>query len=82
MSMALAEIARMPGMALDNDRPRAEAMFKNLEKVWTYLERTNTGAPFLTAQRSVYIDFSPPTGIVTFHKDNWPRGDSEEARAT
>ena len=29
MSTALAEIARMSGMTLDNDRARAESMFKN-----------------------------------------------------
>ena len=56
----------MSGMTLDNDRARAEEMFKNPEKVWTHLERMKTGVPSLTAQRSVYMDFSPPTGIITF----------------
>ena len=49
MSTALVEIARMSGMTLDVDRARAEAMFKNPEKVWSHLERTNAGAPSLTA---------------------------------
>jgi hypothetical protein len=66
MSTALAEIARLSGMTIDNDRMRAEAMFKNPEKVWTNLERMKTGTPTLPAQRSVYMDFSPPTGIITF----------------
>ena len=50
MSTALAEIARMSGMLLDNDRARAEVMFRKPENVWTHLERTNAGAPSLTAQ--------------------------------
>ena len=66
MSTVLAEIARMSGMTLENDRARAEAMFKNPDKVWTNLERMKTGTITLPAQRSVYMDFSPPTGIITF----------------
>ena len=56
----------MSGLTLDHDRARAEAMFKNPEKVWTHLERMKTGVPSLMAQRSVYMNFSPPTGIIMF----------------
>lgn len=65
MSTALAEIARLSGIELVSNRRSAEAMFVNPDKVWTSLDKLNNGVS-LPAQRSVYMDFSPPMGIVTF----------------
>jgi hypothetical protein len=65
MSTALAEIARLSGMNPDTDCTRMEAMFKNPGKVWASLEQSKRVAT-LPAQRSVYMDFSPPTGVITF----------------
>jgi hypothetical protein len=65
MSTALAEIARLSGIDFENDRSSADAMFKNPDRVWAGVHKLNTGVS-MPAQRSVFMDCSPPTGIITF----------------
>ena len=65
MSTSLAEIARLSGIDYLTQRANAERMFKNPERVWASLARVNRGIS-LPAQRSVYMDFTPPPGIVMF----------------
>jgi len=59
LATALAEIARLSGIHLETDRPSAEDMFKNPDKVWQNLDRMNRGVS-LKAQRSFFMEFSPP----------------------
>ena len=65
MSTALAEIARESSIDLEHNRLAAEAMFKNPDKVWQGLAKLRRGVS-LPEQRSVYMDFRPPTGVVIF----------------
>ena len=73
MSTALAEIAKLSGIDLEKDRTSAETMFKNPDRVWASVRKLHTGAS-LPAQRSVFMDFSPPTGIITFPNRQIARG--------
>ena len=73
MSTALAEIARLSGIDMETDRNSAEAMFKNPERVWASMRKLHTGVS-LPAQRSVFMDFSPPTGVITFPNRLTARG--------
>ena len=65
LSTALAEIAKLSSINLESNRMDAEAMFKNPEKVWNSLAKLNRGVS-LPAQRSIFMEFCPPTGVVTF----------------
>jgi hypothetical protein len=66
MLTALAEIARLSGIDMEADRNSAEAMFKNQERVWASMRKLHTGVSLPAQQRSVFMDFSPPTGVITF----------------
>jgi hypothetical protein len=65
MSTALAKIARESGIDIEHNRSEAKAMFTHPEKVWQSLAKLRRGVSH-PVQRSVYMDFRPPTGVVTF----------------
>ena len=75
LTTALAEIARLSGIMLSNNQSDAGEMFKTPDKVWASLDRLNRGVS-LPAQRSVFMDFCPPTGIITFPTRQPRRGKS------
>ena len=62
---ALAEIAKLSGIKWEINPAAADAMFKQPLKVWNSLAKLKRGVS-LPAQRSVYMDYSPPTGVITF----------------
>ena len=65
LSTALAEIAKLSGINWEINPAAADAMFKQPLKVWNSLAKLKRGVS-LPAQRSVFMDYSPPTGIITF----------------
>ena len=60
LSTALAEIARLFGIDFDTNRPSAEDMFQNPDKVKVMLEKLNNGVP-LYVQRDKFMEFNPPS---------------------
>jgi hypothetical protein len=65
LSTALAEIAKLSGINWEINPAAADAMFKQPLKVWNSLAKLKRGVS-LPAQRSVFMEYSPPTGIITF----------------
>ena len=65
LSTALAEIAKLSRINWEINPAAADAMFKQPVKVWNSLAKLKQGVS-LPAQRSVFMEYSPPTGIITF----------------
>ena len=61
--LALAAIAILSGIELDDERERAEEMFQDPERVWQQLE-AGRRANSVPNQRSVFMDFQPPNKIM------------------
>ena len=73
LATALPVIAQLSGIHLDTDRPSADDMFKNPDKVWKSLEKMNRGVS-ITAQRSFFMDFRPPCPTAAITTPTGKRG--------